>query len=200
MSLFCRSLFVILYFFFWPLCCLFFFDLQIRITPLVAFGHCVVCSSSIYRFWLPLWYLLAIVLSVLLRFTDSDYPFGSFWPLCCLFFFDLQILITPLVAFDHCVVWSSSIYGFWLPLWYLHTLFFFIGKYGKMLENLLLLNGLNSTTMIIRRTYTYLSILYWSNKTNTRPPPAIIVLHCTYITFGGGGNRICMHYLLTVPH
>ena len=32
----CRSLFVLLYFFFWPLCCLFFFDL---------------------RFWLLLWYL-----------------------------------------------------------------------------------------------------------------------------------------------
>ena len=38
-----------------------------------SFGHCLVCSSSIYRFWLPLWYLLAIVLSVL-RFTD--YLFG----------------------------------------------------------------------------------------------------------------------------
>jgi hypothetical protein len=22
-----------------------------------SFGHCVVCSSSIYGFWLPLWYL-----------------------------------------------------------------------------------------------------------------------------------------------
>jgi hypothetical protein len=25
-------------------------------------------------------------------------------------------------SFGHCVVWSSSIYGFWLPLWYLQTL------------------------------------------------------------------------------
>jgi hypothetical protein len=33
---FCRSLFVILSFFFWPLCCLFFFDLQILIIPLVS--------------------------------------------------------------------------------------------------------------------------------------------------------------------
>jgi hypothetical protein len=57
---------------FWPLCCL--FDMRILITPLVSFGHCVVCS--IYGFWLPLWYLLAIVLSV--RYTDSDYPFGIF--------------------------------------------------------------------------------------------------------------------------
>jgi phage FluMu protein Com len=35
---------------FWPLCCLFFFDIQILIAPLVSFGHCVVCSSLIYRF------------------------------------------------------------------------------------------------------------------------------------------------------
>jgi hypothetical protein len=34
--MFCRSLFVLLYFFFWPLCCLFFFDIQILITPLVS--------------------------------------------------------------------------------------------------------------------------------------------------------------------
>ena len=57
-------------------CCLFFFYIQILITPLVSCSHCVVCSSSIYRFWLPLWYLVAIVLSVLLLYTDSDYPFG----------------------------------------------------------------------------------------------------------------------------
>ena len=43
-----------------------------------SWGHCIVCSSSIYRFWLPLWYLVAIVLSVLLRYTDSDYPFDIF--------------------------------------------------------------------------------------------------------------------------
>jgi hypothetical protein len=61
---FCRSLFVLLFFFFCPLCCLF-FNLQILITPLVSsnssfvdrclsfctfsVGHCVVCFS-IYRF------------------------------------------------------------------------------------------------------------------------------------------------------
>jgi hypothetical protein len=33
--MFCRSLFVFLYVFFWTLCCLFFFDIQIMITPLV---------------------------------------------------------------------------------------------------------------------------------------------------------------------
>ena len=104
---------------FWPLCCLFFFDLRILITPLVSFGHCVVCSSQIYGFSLPIWYLLSIVFSVLLRFTDSHYPFGIFCPLCCLFFLDLRILITHLVSFVHCVFCSSQIYGFSLPIWYL---------------------------------------------------------------------------------
>jgi hypothetical protein len=107
---------------FWPLCCLFFFDIQIMITSLVSFDHCIVCSSSIYWFWLPLWYLLTIVLSVLLRYTDSDYLFGIFWPLCCLFFFHIHILITSLISFDHWVVCSSSIYRFWLPLCYLLTI------------------------------------------------------------------------------
>jgi hypothetical protein len=35
-------------------------------------------------------------LSVLRRFTDSDCPFGIFWPFYCLFFVDLLIVITPL--------------------------------------------------------------------------------------------------------
>jgi hypothetical protein len=47
-------------------------------TPLVYFGHCVVCSSMVYRFWLHPWYLLAIVLSVLLWYTDSDYTLVIF--------------------------------------------------------------------------------------------------------------------------
>jgi hypothetical protein len=109
--MFCRSLFVFLCFFFLPLCCLF-FTLQILITCLVSIGHCVVCPS-LYRFWLPVWYLLVIVLSVL-RFTDSDYLFGIYWPLCCLFF-TLQILITCLISIGHCVV-CPLLYRFWLPV------------------------------------------------------------------------------------
>ena len=67
---------------FWSLCCLSFFDIRIMIAPWVSFGHCVVCPSSIYGLWLPLGYLLVIVLSVLLRFTNTDYPyciFKFFW-------------------------------------------------------------------------------------------------------------------------
>jgi hypothetical protein len=103
---------------FWPLYCLYFFDLRFWL-PLCIIGHCIVCTSFIYSFWLPLWYLLAIVLPVLLWFTASDYPFGILWPLYCLYFFDLRLLITSLVSFGHCIVCTSLIYGFWLPLWYL---------------------------------------------------------------------------------
>jgi hypothetical protein len=41
MCMFCRSLFVLLYFLFWPLCCLFF---------------------DIYGFWLHLWYLQTLLI------------------------------------------------------------------------------------------------------------------------------------------
>jgi hypothetical protein len=63
--------------------------------------------------------LFVIVLSVLLWFTSSDYPFGIFLSLYCLSFFDLRLLITSLVSFCHCVVCPSLIYVLWLPLWYI---------------------------------------------------------------------------------
>ena len=56
-------------FVFWPLCCLS-FDLRILIAPVVS-------STSTSR-WLFVLCLLAIVLSVLLWFTDYDCPCGIF--------------------------------------------------------------------------------------------------------------------------
>jgi hypothetical protein len=104
---------------FWPVYRLSYFDLCLLIAPLISFGHCIVCPTSIYAFWLPLWYLLAIETSVLLWFMPSNYPFGIFWPLYRLSFFDWCLLITPLVSCGHCIVYPTSIYAFWLPLWYL---------------------------------------------------------------------------------
>ena len=122
------------------LCCLFFFDIRILITPSylqdIALSVLLWCTDYGYpfdifktlcclfffdiRIWLPLWYLQHTVLSVLLRYTDYDYSFGIFKTLRCLFFFDIRILITPLVSSRNCAV-CSSIYGFWLHLWYLQT-------------------------------------------------------------------------------
>ena len=36
MCMFCRSLLILFSFFFWPLCCLFLFDIRILITPMVS--------------------------------------------------------------------------------------------------------------------------------------------------------------------
>jgi hypothetical protein len=53
---------------------------------LFSFGHCILCHSSIYGFWLLLWYL---------RFTASGYPFGIL---------DLRLLVTPLVSSKRTIV------------------------------------------------------------------------------------------------
>jgi len=45
--MFCRSSFVLLPFFFWPLCCLFFFDIRFLITPLAS-SKCSCHHSLIY--------------------------------------------------------------------------------------------------------------------------------------------------------
>jgi hypothetical protein len=91
------------------------FHLHLLITPLVSFDHCIV-SPSIYSFWLQLWYLLVIVLS-LLPFTSSDYLLVIFWSLYCLSF-HIHLLIIALLSFGQCIV-SPSIYSFWLPLCFL---------------------------------------------------------------------------------
>ena len=106
----------------WPLYRLSYFDSCLLITSLVSFDHCIVCPTLIYALWLPLWYLLALVSSVLLRFMPFDYPFGIFWPLYLLSYFDLCLLITHLVSFGHCIVCPTSIHAFWLTLWYLLTI------------------------------------------------------------------------------
>ena len=104
---------------FWSLYCSYFLFLRLLITPLVSYGHCIVRTLSIYGFLLLFWYILIIVLSVLRLFTASDYFFGIFWSLYCPYFVYLRLLITLLVYFDHCIVRTSSIYGFWLLLWYI---------------------------------------------------------------------------------
>ena len=85
-----------------PLYGRYFFYLRSLITP---FNHCMVGTSFIYGLWL---HLLTTVWSVLLLFTVSDY---TFWPLYAWYFFYLRFMITP---FDHCMVGTSFIDGFWL--------------------------------------------------------------------------------------
>ena len=60
----------------WPLvfCVMFWRSLFV----LLSYGHCVVCPSSIYGFWLPLWYLQTLLtqipLSVLVNTKRTSSP------------------------------------------------------------------------------------------------------------------------------
>ena len=140
----CPSLIYAFYFsscifklFFWLLSCLSFVDLRLLTSPLVSsnfsFGYCPVCPLLIYGFLLLLLYLqtflLAIVLSVRLWFTDSyfsSFIFKQFfWLLSCLSFVDLRILTSTLVSsnfsFGYSPVCPSLIYGFLLLLLCLQT-------------------------------------------------------------------------------
>ena len=68
--MFCRSLFVLLYFFFWPLCCLSLFDLRNMITPLVSSNSSFTnlsCNGILKRF-------LNLMSSMhMLRFLSFDF-------------------------------------------------------------------------------------------------------------------------------
>ena len=53
--------------------CVCFVDLCLSFCNL-SFGHCVVCSSLIYGFWLPLWYLQTLLFN---RKTYNNLYFSS---------------------------------------------------------------------------------------------------------------------------
>jgi hypothetical protein len=103
------------------------------------FEHCIVCPSN-YGFCLPFWHLQTFIIyyakswqykltkmSDNMLLTPKLYPTivgfktGFKWEICCsIFSFQcsvLQIIVCPF-SFGHCIVYRS-IYGFWLPLWYL---------------------------------------------------------------------------------
>jgi hypothetical protein len=100
---FCRSLAVLLYFYFWTLCSLFFFDIRILIAPLVSsnssFQYLIQKSCKEAKIDTP-WGSCYSIFSFICMFCGSLFVFLYFfyWSLCCLFFFDIRILIAPLVS------------------------------------------------------------------------------------------------------
>ena len=69
-------------------------------------GHCVVCSSSIYRFWLPLWYLWLPLWYLWLPLWYLWLPLWYLWLPLWYLWLSLWYLWLP-------------IWYLWLPLWYL---------------------------------------------------------------------------------
>ena len=120
--MFGRSLFGLLYFFFWPLCSLFFFDLRILITPLVSSNTSydksnttggtseagsvntsglpmlIPCVSGV-RVKHSLVFLCGVLYIIIVLFV---LVFGQF---NCQSFFDFRLLIASLVSsnFSYCI-------------------------------------------------------------------------------------------------
>ena len=100
MCMFCRSLFVHLYFFFWPLCCLLFFDIRILIAHLVSSNS----SYDIYLLFVRVYCFthvlqIALVLSRVHCFTRMTYIVVICsclcfrWCQCCLMCFIIAFYI-----------------------------------------------------------------------------------------------------------
>ena len=97
--MFCRSLYVLLYFFFWPLCCLS-FDLRILITPLVSSNSsCLVwvTSSTIKLDCILLWQLTRSAVTIAtLSFVDQPrFEFSVFFFKCVTLISITVILVPP---------------------------------------------------------------------------------------------------------
>ena len=64
-----------------------------------SFGHCVVCSSSIYGFWFPLWYLQTLpgcltvsILTIYERWCNQCSTFHVCWIFSLFFWYKCDIV------------------------------------------------------------------------------------------------------------
>jgi hypothetical protein len=80
--MFCISLFVLLYFFFWPLCCLF-FDIQILIAPLVLL-LLLFCWSQLYCQLLIIYFIMKGLVKIRMWKRTIWYWVIHCWVLCIL--------------------------------------------------------------------------------------------------------------------
>jgi hypothetical protein len=84
------------------------------------FGHCVVCSSSIYGLWLPIWYLLTLITD-LQFYIDIIFRIELYWRLCL-----RQLVQLCFSKFTSTVCFCSHIFSLlspsMIPIWYLLTL------------------------------------------------------------------------------
>ena len=140
----------------------------------LSFGPCVVCSSSIYGSWLPLWYLLIFVHCIV-----------------CPSIYKLWLSIWYLLTFDNCIVYSS-IYGFWLPLlvsstfWPLHCLSFNLQNLFTPLVSLSFLPVCCLSFFNLRILIIFL--LAWSINCCLTPTLAVVQLYCGVITLWVSSN------------
>ena len=92
MCLFCRPLFVLLYFFFWPLCCLFFFDLRMHNYPFGVF--------ELFLKWLWLFCCRPLLVNILLL---------SIWTKLYQFLWSKQMIRITIYLLLYCLLSATSL-------------------------------------------------------------------------------------------
>jgi hypothetical protein len=140
MCMFCRSLFVLLSFFFWPLRCQFFFDISSSDTEYIGRCKCnyhtIVATMPLVDEGVLRWVQRSnVVFLVLLFHSQICHVINSCNDVVlCVCFVDRCLSFCPF-SFCHWVVSSSSIYEFLLPLWYLQTLFKYCWTFSHLLKS-----------------------------------------------------------------
>jgi hypothetical protein len=97
------------------------YDFWLPIWYLQTFDHCIICPS-IYGFWLPLWYLQTFVHCIVYpSIYGSWLPFGIYRRLSiALSILQSTVPDYPLVSTDFCHCLSFNL-RFLITLWYLQT-------------------------------------------------------------------------------
>ena len=124
MCMSCRSLFVLLSFFFSPLCCLFFFNIRILITPLISSISSWTCLryfnldtfiSHVYlhKEYIPLsgYAIPQLVIPIMVSLRDSCCKQGSYWANSSQGLSSGQHFMTWLIAMEHLFQKCSQIYS-----------------------------------------------------------------------------------------
>jgi hypothetical protein len=68
-----------------------------------SFGHCVVCSSSIYEFWLPLWYIQTLLIVCSIKCL-----YKCLWVPCCDVRCDFRMKTILGSSFPSSCLWDGS--------------------------------------------------------------------------------------------
>jgi hypothetical protein len=132
-------LFVLLYFFFWPLCCLFFLDIQILITPLISssssynqflisftfsvVGHAKLLISEI-KHWIS-WaefcviFQWEIVLKASQKLQTWLRPNSTLFIFFVLFLLSIVLSVLLKIIVSDCLsIFNYTTSEFWITFWY----------------------------------------------------------------------------------
>ena len=133
-----------------------------------SFGHSVVCSSSIYEFWLPLWYrqtLLMILQSFIIDLTTKSLVVAPLVKLLLLVLLVFSYLPDILYWWTFIYIFSIACFHFFLSdkFWNIYYYFTQVSKYNPQIEVLLSFHFPLQKTKIRWKVHIISKYLLWQN-------------------------------------